>query len=281
MAIEPQSSKDREALSAGLAALAEDDPTLRVSTHPETGQTIVAGMGELHLDVLRGRLHETFGVECTTGAPQIAYRETITGNASADHLLKKQHGGAGQYARVVVTVQPGARGSGRVIEDKITGGVIPRQFIPGCLKGAEDALRNGVLGGHPVVDVRIELVDGHFHQKDSNELTFRLASRAAVREALAKAGPILLEPVMRVECNTPGEYQGDLLGDLTRRRGRITGVESLNGHMVLQAEVPLAEMFGYTNSIRSLSKGRASHAMSPSHFEPVPEALVNLTVGSK
>ena len=273
MAIEPQSHGELEKLASSLQRLVEEDPTFRTFTHPETGQAIIAGMGELHLDIMRQRLEREFGVRVAAAAPQIAYRETITTAAEANHLLKKQHGGAGMYARVALRVTPHPRGHGATIEDQVVGGSIPRHFIGACRNGIEDALKQGVLAGYPVIDVQVDIVDGATHEKDSNEAAFRLAATLATKEALRAANPILLEPVMRVECSVPAEHQGDILGDLTRRRARIVEVEAQQTAAIVAAHVPLSEMFGYANAIRSLSKGRAAHAMEPSHFEPVPDSL--------
>lgn len=275
MAIEPKTRADQEKLGAALGRLADEDPTFHVNTDPETGQTLVAGMGELHLEIVREKLALDHGVEATTGQPRIAYRETATRAANGEGEQRKQNGGVGQFAKVTVRVAPRERGTGNVVEDRTTGGVIPRQFVAASRKGVEEALQDGVLGGHPVVDVAVELIDGQAHAKDSNELAFRLAAIFAVKEALRQAGAILLEPIMAVECVAPDEYRGDLLGDLNRRRGRIVGVEEqVRGadslEVTLQAEAPLAELFGYANAIRSLSRGRASYSMRPARFEPVP-----------
>ena len=275
MAIEPKTRADQEKLGAALSRLADEDPTFHVSTDAETGQTLVAGMGELHLEIIREKLALDHGVEATTGQPRIAYRETITRAANGQGEQVKQSGGSGQFAKVTVQVAPRERGEGNLVEDRTVGGVIPRQFLAACRKGVEEALRDGVLGGNPVVDVAVELIDGQAHAKDSNELAFRMAAIFAVKDALRQAGAILLEPIMAVECVTPDEYRGDLLGDLNRRRGRILGVEEqVRGadsvEVTLQAEAPLAELFGYSNAIRSLSRGRASYSMRPARFEPVP-----------
>jgi elongation factor G len=270
MAIEAASRQEHEKLAAALARLCDEDPTWRMFTHAETGQTIVAGMGELHLEIMRLRLEQDFGVRATAGKPQIAYRETVLRSATVSHLLRKQNGGSGMYARVAVKIEPRAAGSGNVVENKTLGGAIPKQWISACLKGIDDALREGALAGFPVVDVSVELIDGDFHPVDSDELAFRLASAAAVRQALREAGPALLEPVMNVECNVPMEHQGDILGDLNRRRGKVAGVSTEQGAAVIKAIVPLVEMFGYANSIRSLSRGRAAYSMEPSHFEQAP-----------
>jgi elongation factor G len=275
MAIEAASRQEHERLGEALTRLCDEDPTWRMFTHPETGQTIVAGMGELHLEIMRLRLEQDFGVRATAGKPQIAYRETISRAASANHLLRKQNGGSGMYARVEVTIQPRETGAGNSVENKVVGGAIPKQWVSACLKGVDDALREGALGGYPVVDVAVEIIDGDFHPVDSNDIAFRLASAAAVKHALHEAGPVLLEPVMKVECNVPTEYQGDILGDLNRRRGKIVGVSAEQGAAVIEAVVPLAEMFGYANSIRSLSRGRAAYSMEPSHFEQAPSNKID------
>ena len=275
MAIEPKTRADQEKLGAVLNRLADEDPTFHVSTDAETGQTLVAGMGELHLEIIREKLALDHGVEATTGQPRIAYRETVTRAAEGRGEQVKQSGGSGQFAKVTVQVAPRERGMGNLVEEKTVGGVIPRQFLAACRKGVEEALQDGVLGGNPVVDVAVEIIDGQAHAKDSNELAFRMAAIFAVKEALREAGAILLEPIMAVECVAPDEYRGDLLGDLNRRRGRIVGVEEqVRGadsvEVTLQAEAPLAELFGYANAIRSLSRGRASYSMRPARFEPVP-----------
>jgi elongation factor G len=273
MALEPRSSSDRDRLANALAKLSDEDPTFRTYTDTDTGQSIIAGMGELHLEVIRERLETDHGVAVDAGAPAIAYRETVLGTAEADHLLKKQNGGVGMYARVILSVRPNERGRGNTVENRVVGGTIPAQFIKSVIGGVHDALREGVLGGHPVVDVHVDILDGAAHAKDSSDLAFRFAAIAALREALRKAEPLLLEPVMKVEVETPGEEQGDLLGDLNRRRGHITAIENGQTTVAIRAEVPLAELWGYSNAIRSLSRGRASYSMTPSRFERVPEAL--------
>jgi elongation factor G len=245
----------------------------RTFTHPETGRSIIAGMGELHLEVLLERLERDHGVQVNAGQPAIAYRETISAAAEADHLLRKQNGGTGMYARVNVAVRPNEPGRGFSIENLVSGGNIPLQFLKAVRNGVQEGLQEGVLAGYPVVDVHVDILDGAAHEKDSNDVAFRLAAASAVREALHKAKPLLLEPVMRVEVETPNEEQGDLLGDLTRRRGNILAVEPGRNTVVLNAQVPLAELWGYANAIRSLSSGRASYSMSPSHFERIPDAL--------
>lgn len=270
IAIEPHTKADRERLGTALARLSEEDPTLRVSTHPETGQCLLSGMGELHLDITRTRLLDDHHVATTAGAPQIAYRETVAQAATVDHLLKKQNGGSGMYARVILSVTPGVSGSGVQIENRITGGSIPVQFQGAVRKGITEAAKTGVLG-YPVVDVVITLLDGDFHAQDSNDLAFQLAAGEALRSALRAAGPVLLEPIMQVDVNVPSDHQGDILGDLTRRRGQILAVEAAENTAVVKAEVPLAELFGYANAIRSLSRGRAAYSMKPQRFQAVPK----------
>lgn len=274
MALEPRSSGDRERLATALAKLSDEDPTFRTYTDPDTGQSIIAGMGELHLEVIRERLETDHGVRVAAGAPAIAYRETVTGSAEADHLLKKQNGGVGMYARVILSVRPKERGAGVTVENRVAGGNIPAPFMKSVINGVHEALREGVLAGHPVVDVHVDVLDGASHAKDSSDLAFRLAASAAVREAMRKSGPVLLEPVMKVEVDTPTEEQGDLLGDLNRRRASIAAMENGRSNVLIRAEVPLSELWGYSNAIRSLSRGRAGYSMTPSHFERVPEALV-------
>jgi len=280
MALEPRLNRDRDRLATALATLSDEDPTFRTFTHPETGQTIIAGMGELHLDVLLERLERDHGVQVNAGQPAIAYRETISASAEADHLLRKQNGGSGMYARVNVAVRPNEPGRGFSIQNRVSGGNIPLQFLKAVRNGVQEGLQEGVLAGYPVVDVHVDILDGAAHEKDSNELAFKLAAASAVREALQKAKPRLLEPVMHVEVETPNEEQGDLLGELTRRRGNILAVEPGQNAVVLNAQVPLAELWGYANAIRSLSRGRASYSMTPSHFERVPDGLVEKIINA-
>ena len=281
MAIEPKTKLDQEKMANAMQRLSEEDPTFRVYTHEDTGQTIIAGMGELHLEIIRDRMLREFKVDANAGKPQIAYRETITKKATGEGKLIKQSGGRGQYGHVVVNVEPRDRGQGVTVENKIVGGVIPKEYIPAVKKGIEESLSNGVIGGYPVIDFYVEIVDGSYHDVDSNELAFKLAAIFAMKDAFRKATSILLEPIMKVECVTPEEYQGDLMGDLNRRRGRIMNMEAKNFATIIHAEVPLAEMFGYATAIRSLSKGRASYSMEPSHFEPVPSQIVAAVLDQK
>jgi len=274
MAVEPKTKGDREKMGEALQRLSEEDPTFMVKTNEETGQTIISGMGELHLEIICDRLKREFSVETNAGAPQIAYRETITKPSPGEGKLIKQSGGRGQYGHVILQVAPQERGKGIEIENKVTGGNIPKEYIPAVKKGVEEALLNGVIHGSPVIDMKIQIMDGSYHEVDSNELAFKMAAIFAVKDAMQKAGPILLEPIMSVECSTPDEFQGDILGDINRRRGKIMNVDSKNLTSIVKAEVPLAEMFGYVNTIRSLSRGRAAYSMEPSHFEQVPSSVL-------
>jgi elongation factor G len=281
MAIEPKTKLDQEKMSVALQRLAEEDPTFRVFTNEDTGQTIIAGMGELHLEIIRDRMMREFKVDANAGKPQIAYRETITKSSGGEGKLIKQSGGRGQYGHVIVDVRPAERGKGLVLENKVVGGTIPKEYIPACKKGIEEAILNGVVGGYPVIDVEVDIIDGSYHDVDSNELAFKMAAIFAVKDAFKKANPILLEPIMKVENSTPEEYQGDIMGDLNRRRGRIMSIEAKGGLSVINAEVPLAEMFGYSTAIRSLSKGRSSYSMEPLHFEQVPSQVLAAVLDQK
>jgi elongation factor G len=281
MAVEPKTKADREKLGEGLQRLAEEDPTFQVKTDEETGQTIIKGMGELHLDIILDRLKREFNVQTNAGAPQIAYRETITKPAKGEGKLIKQSGGRGQYGHVVINVTPVERGKGVTIENKVVGGNIPKEYIPAARKGLEEAVSTGIINGSQVIDLAIDIIDGSYHEVDSNELAFKLAGAFALKDALQKAGSILLEPIMKVEVITPDEYQGDILGDVNRRRGRINDVTAKQGATTLKADVPLAEMFGYVNTLRSLSRGRAAYTMEPSHFEQVPTQILNAILEQK
>jgi elongation factor G len=283
MAVEPKTKADREKLAESLQRLAEEDPTFRVYTNHETGQLIIAGMGELHLEIIRDRLFREFNVEANAGAPQIAYRETITKPASGEGKFIRQSGGRGQYGHVVINIAPAERGGGIKIFNKIVGGIIPKEYIPAIEEGIIESAKSGVFAGYEVIDLNVEIVDGSYHEVDSSELAFKMAGIFALKDAVKKGNPVILEPIMKVELTTPDEYQGDLLGDLNRRRGKITGIEVKGNLVVVNAEVPLAEMFGYATAIRSLSKGRASYSMEPLRFDPVPvniqNALLDLAAG--
>ena len=278
MAVEPKTKGDQEKMANALQRLSEEDPTFFVKTDEETGQTIIAGMGELHLEILCDRLKREHKVETNTGKPQIAYRETLTREADGEGKLVKQSGGRGQYGHVVLKVFPAEKGKGVTVENKVVGGTIPKEYINACKSGCMEAVLNGIIAGYPVIDMHIDLLDGSSHEVDSNENAFKMAAIFAVKDALKKAKCILLEPIMAVECSTPEDYQGDIMGDLNRRRGKILGMENRGNTAILRAEVPLAEMFGYSTAIRTLSSGRASYSMQPSHFEQVPQQIVDQIV---
>ncbi|HKQ37689.1 MAG TPA: elongation factor G [Verrucomicrobiae bacterium] len=281
MAVEPKTKGDREKMSEGLQRLAEEDPTFRCFTNEETSQLIIAGMGELHLEIIRDRLFREFKVEANAGAPQIAYRETITKSSDGEGKFIRQSGGRGQYGHACIQIQANERGKGVEIESKIVGGAIPKEYIRPTIDGIEEAIRGGVIAGYPMVDVKVQIVDGTFHEVDSSELAFKMAGIFAMKDAVKKANPILLEPIMKVEVTTPEEYQGDLIGDLTRRRGKIMAMDSRDRTVTVTAEVPLAEMFGYATAIRSLSKGRAAYSMEPFMFEPVPASIAATILDTK
>ncbi|MCH6258338.1 elongation factor G [Puniceicoccaceae bacterium K14] len=270
MSIEPRTSADQDKMAIGLSRLSEEDPTFRVSTNEETGQTIISGMGELHLEIIRDRLFREFKVEANSGKPQIAYREAITVKAEGEGKFIRQSGGKGQYGHAVIAVEPQEAGKGVEITSEIVGGAIPKEFIKPTIDGIREATHNGVVAGYPVVDFKARVVDGSFHDVDSSEAAFKMAGIFALKDALSKASPVLLEPFMKVEVTTPDEFQGDIIGDLSRRRGQIQSMESKNSLAAVNATVPLETMFGYATDVRSLSKGRASYSMEPSHFEEVP-----------
>ncbi len=278
MSIEPKTKGDQERMATALQRLSEEDPTFVVKTDEETGQVIISGMGELHLEILQDRMKREFNVETTSGKPQIAYRETITVASDGEGKLVKQSGGRGQYGHVVLKVYPSERGKGITVENKVVGGTIPKEYINACISGVNEAMLNGVIAAYPVVDVHVELLDGSSHEVDSNENAFKMAAIFAVKDGFRKAKSILLEPIMGVEVATPDEYQGDIIGDLNRRRGKIQQIDSKAGLTIIKSEVPLAEMFGYSTDMRSLSSGRASYSMEPSHFEQVPNQIVDQIV---
>jgi len=281
LAVEPKSAADQEKMSMALAKLASEDPSFRVSTDQETGQTVIAGMGELHLDIIIDRMRREFKVEANIGAPQVAYRETITKATEVDYTHKKQSGGAGQFARVKMIFEPAEVGQGFVFESKIVGGSVPREYIPGVEKGLKDILPTGVIAGYPMIDFKATLIDGAFHDVDSSVLAFEIAAKAAFREGAPKASPKLLEPIMKVEVVTPDEYMGDIIGDLNSRRGKIQSMEPRGNAQVITADVPLAEMFGYVNNLRSLSQGRSQYSMVFSHYDQVPQQVVDSILEKK
>jgi len=280
MSIEPNTKADQEKLGMALQRLVAEDPTLRVKTDLDTGQTILSGMGELHLEIIVDRMKREFKVEATSGKPQIAYRETITSHAEGEGKFVRQSGGKGQYGHVVVTIEPNEKGKGIDVINETVGGSIPKEFIKPSTDGINEAANNGVVAGYPVVDVIVRIKDGSFHEVDSSEMAFKMAGIFAFKDAMKAAKPILLEPIMGVEVTTPEEYQGDLIGDINRRRGQIQGMENKNGACIITSAVPLENLFGYVTDIRSLSKGRASASITPSHFEQVPNQLLTKIVES-
>jgi elongation factor G len=273
MAIEPRTKVDQEKMAVALNKLAAEDPSFRVASDAESGQTIIKGMGELHLDIKVDILKRTHRVEVNVGAPQVAYRETITRATEVDYTHKKQTGGTGQFARVILRVEPNVKGGGYVFESKVVGGAVPKEFIPGVEKGIASVLTSGVLIGFPVVDIKVALTDGAYHEVDSSTIAFEIAARSALREALHKAGSVLLEPIMKVEVTTPEDYLGGVIGDLNSRRGHIVGTGTRGNAQIINAMVPLANMFGYVNNLRSMSQGRASYTMQFDHYEQVPTAV--------
>ncbi|MEA4862454.1 MAG: elongation factor G [Victivallaceae bacterium] len=275
IAIEPKSSAERDKLYKGLDALSDEDPTFQMHSDEETGQTIISGMGELHLEIILDRLVREFKVEANTGAPQVAYREAITGPGDANSKFVRQTGGHGQYGHVIVNMVPGEPGSGVVVENKVVGGNIPKEFIKPIEAGIREAAASGVLAGFPLIDFRISIIDGSYHPVDSSEMAFKLAGSMALKDAARKAGITLLEPIMKLEITTPDENMGDVIGDVTSRRGNIAEVDSSgqSSFTIITAHVPLAEMFGYATALRSLTKGRASYSMEPLHFERVPKQI--------
>jgi elongation factor G len=273
MAIEPKSKGDREKLAMALSSLSVEDPTFRVFTNEETGQTIIAGMGELHLEILHDRMKREFGVEANVGKPQVSYKETITVPGGSQTKFVKQSGGRGQYAHVELEIEPNEKGKGNEVVSKIVGGVIPREYIAPTMKGIEEGLATGVLAGYSLVDVKVAIVFGSYHDVDSNEMAFKICGSMALKEAARKCKPVILEPIMKVDVTTPDANMGDVIGDLNRRRGQILGQENRKGAAIIHAEVPLSEMFGYSTTLRSLTSGRATYTMEPSHFERVPTKI--------
>ncbi len=280
VAIEPKTKADQEKMGIALGRLAAEDPSFRVHTDEETGQTIISGMGELHLEIIVDRMKREFKVECNVGKPQVAYRETIRGSIKSEGKFVRQSGGRGQYGHVWLEIEPQEPGAGFLFEDKIVGGVVPREYIPAVGKGIEEAMQNGVMAGFPMVDIKVALVDGSYHDVDSNEMAFKIAGSMGFKEGALKAKPVLLEPYMEVEVVTPEEYMGDIVGDLNRRRGRVLGMSDRGNAKVVDAEVPLAEMFGYSTNLRSMSQGRATYTMQFKHYEEVPNNIAQEIVQS-
>jgi len=279
VAIEPKTKAGQEKMGVGLQKLAEEDPTFKTYTNPDTGQTIIAGMGELHLEIIVDRLLREFKVEANVGKPQVSYKETVTGNADVDMKYARQSGGKGQYGHVKITMEPQEPGAGFTFVNAITGGVIPKEYIPAVEAGIRGASENGILAGYPVIDFKVTLYDGSYHEVDSSEMAFKIAGSMAFKDAMKKATPVLLEPYMKVEITTPEEYLGDVMGDANSRRGRIDGFSDRNGIKVVDAFVPLSEMFGYATTLRSMTQGRASYSMEFHHYERVPnnvaEKIIN------
>ena len=273
LSVEPMSKADQIKLAKGLEALAEEDPTFKVSLNEETGQTLISGMGELHLDIIVDRLRREFNVEVKVGAPQVAYKETIRKPARAEGKFVRQSGGKGQYGDVVLEIEPLEGGVGFEWEDKIVGGAVPKEYVPAAQKGAEDALNNGILGGYPVIGIKCSIVDGSYHEVDSSEMAFRVAGSMAIKECLKKADPVLMEPMMRVEVVVPEEYMGDVIGDISSRRGRVSEMDVRANARIVKAFVPLAEMFGYATDLRSRTSGRGSFTMTFDHNEEVPRSV--------
>jgi elongation factor G len=273
MAIEPKSKADRDKLSQALSSLSEEDPTFRVNTNEETGQTIISGMGELHLEILRDRMFREFAVQANVGKPEVAYKETITMPSKMETKYVKQSGGRGQYAHVCLEIEPNEKGKGNEVVSEIVGGVIPKEYIPAVIKGVEEGLTTGVLAGYPLVDVKVAIVYGSYHEVDSNEMAFKICGSMAVKDGCRKAGPIILEPIMKVVVTTPEASMGDVIGDVNRRRGRIMNQTSNKGIVEVESEIPLGEMFGYSTQLRSITSGRGNYTMEPSHFERVPAKI--------
>jgi elongation factor G len=275
VAVEPKSKADQEKMSTALQRLAQEDPSFRVSVDQESGQTVIKGMGELHLEIIVDRMKREFKVDANVGAPQVAYRETITQRAEIDYTHKKQTGGSGQYARIRLVFEPQERGAGFEFINEVVGGTVPREYVPGVEKGLNSARDTGVVAGFPMIDFKASLIDGAYHDVDSSVLAFEIAARAAFREGIGKAKPVLLEPIMRVEVVTPEDYMGDVIGDLNSRRGHIQGMDSRGNASVINAMVPLANMFGYVNTLRSMSQGRAQYTMHFDHYDQVPQAIAD------
>ncbi|MDM5296715.1 elongation factor G [Bacillus pumilus] len=273
VAIEPKSKADQDKMGTALAKLAEEDPTFRAQTNPETGQTIISGMGELHLDIIVDRMKREFKVEANVGAPQVAYRETFRSSAKVEGKFVRQSGGRGQFGHVWIEFEPNEEGAGFEFQNAIVGGVVPREYIPAIQAGLEDSLENGVLAGFPLIDIKAKLFDGSYHDVDSNEMAFKIAASMALKNAVSKCNPVLLEPMMKVEVVIPEEYMGDIMGDITSRRGRVEGMEARGNAQVVRAMVPLSEMFGYATSLRSNTQGRGTFTMFMDHYEEVPKSI--------
>ncbi len=278
VAVEPKTKADQEKMGLALQRLAKEDPSFRVSTDQESGQTIISGMGELHLDIIVDRMKREFKVEANVGKPQVAYRETIRAKVEQEGKFVRQSGGRGQYGHVWLKIEPQEEGKGYEFVNGIVGGVVPREYIPAVDKGVKEALEGGVIAGYPVVDVKVTIFDGSYHDVDSNEMAFKIAGSMAFKDGVRKAKPVLLEPIMKVEVVTPEDYSGDVIGDLNRRRGQIQGMEDSVSGKVVTAEVPLAEMFGYATSVRSMSQGRATFTMEFAKYMEVPNNVAEAVI---
>jgi elongation factor G len=271
VAVEPKTKADQEKMGIALSKLAAEDPSFRVRTDEETGQTIISGMGELHLEILVDRMKREFKVEAEVGAPQVSYRETIRDQVNQEYKYAKQSGGRGAFGHVYLTIKPGEAGTGFVFHNEIKGGAIPKEYIPAVEKGCAETMSNGVLAGYPMEDIDITLYDGSYHDVDSNEMAFKLAASMGFKEGCRKARPAILEPLMKVEVEVPEDYMGDVIGDLNRRRGQISNMSDRSGNKIVDAFVPLAEMFGYSTDLRSATQGRATYSMEFDHYEEVPK----------
>jgi elongation factor G len=281
LAIEPKTKAGQEKMGIALAKLAEEDPTFKTWTDEETGQTIIAGMGELHLDIIVDRLLREFKVEANVGAPQVAYKETIKGSADIDYKYKKQSGGSGQYGHVKIRVEPNESGKGYEFKNAVVGGSIPKEYIPAVDAGIQGAMKSGILAGYEVVDVKVELYDGSYHEVDSSEMAFKIAGSIAFKEALKQANAVLMEPVMKVAVIVPDDYLGTVIGDLSSRRGQIQGQEARSGSIQVDALVPLSEMFGYTSDLRSNTQGRGQYTMEPHSYEEVPKSIAEKIMANR
>lgn len=281
VAVEPKTKADQEKMGIALNRLAQEDPSFRVRTDEESGQTIISGMGELHLEIIVDRMKREFSVEANVGAPQVAYREAIRKQVEIEGKFVKQSGGRGQYGHVWLRMEPNEAGKGFEFIDEIKGGVVPREYIPAVEKGLLDSLANGVLAGYPVVDIKVALFDGSYHDVDSNENAFKMAASIAFKDGMRKANPVLLEPMMAVEVETPSEFMGNVVGDLSSRRGIIQGMDDIPGFKVIRAEVPLAEMFGYSTILRSATQGRATYSMEFKHYSEAPKNVAEAIINKK
>jgi len=281
VAIEPKTKADQDKMGLALSRLAEEDPTFRTHIDSETGQTIISGMGELHLEIIVDRLLREFKVNANVGRPQVAYKETITGKVKAEGKFVRQSGGRGQYGHCMIELEPLERGQGYEFVNKIVGGVIPKEYIPAIDAGIREAMESGVLAGYPMLDIKVTLYDGSFHEVDSSEMAFKIAGSMALKEGAAKATPVLLEPIMRVEVVVPEDYMGDVIGDINSRRGKIEGMEPRNNMQVIRGFVPLAQMFGYATDLRSKTQGRGTYVMQFSHYEELPKNLAEEIIAKR